>query len=99
MIYQVISEPTRFVELIEYRDNKAVTTGGEYNREDIVEVDYLVLGITYCSAAATYLPFNWPYRMCLDDNNKEQHIKDIRFEESPSYVMEDGSLSWEVVIY
>lgn len=99
MIYQLVGDKPFFVKGLDQDGTSIITSGGVFDKQDLIEVHGLVLGVLYISDMCTYLPVDWPYRLALSDNNKVQHIKDIRFEESPSYVMEDGSLSWEVVIY
>ena len=92
-----VKDQTRFVKHITEYQNGILTTGGLYT-EDQLEQATDAISITYNSEACTELPVGWPRMRFLDDNNKRQFIKEVRFDHkgSPAYVMADGSLSWEV---
>ena len=93
--YQV-KEQNRFVKYIAEYSNGILTTGGLYKEQELEPLSGIIIGITYNSEACTELPINWHDHSWLDDNNKRQHIKEIRYGEIPAYIMEDGTVSWEV---
>lgn len=92
--YKVKGEERYVIHIAEYQ-NGIETTGGFYSKNEL-EPAYNAISITYDSKHATELPLNWPKIEFLDDNNKRQFIKDIRYEDEPAYVMQDGILSNEV---
>ena len=93
--YKVKGVERYVIHIAEYQ-NGIETTGGFYSKDEI-EPAYNVMSITYDSKHATELPVAWPQMMFLDDNNKRQFIKDIKFETNgPAYIMQDGTLSNEV---
>lgn len=94
MIYSVVGQ-ARLVKEIATYSNGILTTGGLYKEQDLEPVQ-CGIGVTYNSEACTELPVYWHNVLWLDDNNKRQHITEIRYGEIPAYKMEDGSVSWEV---
>lgn len=93
--YKVKGQERYVIHIAEYQ-NGIDTTGGFYSKDELEPV-YNVLSITYDSKHATELPLVWPRIQFLDDNNKRQFIKEIRFETNgPAYIMQDGTLSNEV---
>lgn len=95
IFYKVKGEEKFVVHIATYQ-NGIETTGGFYPKEEL-ETAYNAISITYDSKHATELPLAWPRMQFLDDNNKRQFIKEIRFETNgPAYVMQDGTLSNEV---
>ena len=92
--YKVKGEE-RFVIQIAIYQNGIETTGGFYSKDEL-EPAHNAISITYDSKHATELPLAWPRMQFLDDNNKRQFIKSIRFEQEPAYIMADGTLSNEV---
>lgn len=96
--YRVVSDPTRIVQYIAEYTNGWFTSGGLYKPSELEEVKEYVIGVTYCSEAAVMLPFDIYKYDVLDDRNKRQHVSEIRFEQSPAYIMEDGSTSYEIVV-
>lgn len=92
--YKVKGEE-RYVTHIATYQNGIETTGGFYNKNELEQI-HNAISITYDSKHATELPLAWPRMQFLDDNNKRQFIKSIRFEQEPAYLMQDGTLSNEV---
>ena len=92
--YKVKGEE-RYVTHIATYQNGIETTGGFYSKDELEQI-YNAISITYDSKHATELPLAWPRMQFLDDNNKRQFIKGIRFEQEPAYIMADGTLSNEV---
>lgn len=95
-IYQVKDLPVFVIGYGEPCAGFIETSDGDYRVEDLIEVDSEVISTTYDSAHATELPVHWHRMKWLDDNNKRQFIKEILFEQSPAFVMADGSLSERV---
>lgn len=95
-LYKVKGQERYVVHIAEYQ-NGIETTGGFYKQDELERLFIKALSITYDSKHATELPLAWPRMQFLDDNNKRQFIKDIRFEtDGPAYIMQDGTLSNEV---
>lgn len=85
----------KFVRELHRNDEGYVlTTCGVFKKDELIEADSPC--ITYNSDSCTELPVNWAEHEWLDDNNKRQKIKVIRFGEEPAYLMEDDTLSREV---
>lgn len=95
-VYKIKGEERYVIHIAEYQ-NGIETTCGFYSIDEL-EPAHNAISITYDSKHATELPLSWPYIMFLDDNNKRQFIKDIRFKDVPAYLMQDGTLSSEVTI-
>lgn len=95
IFYKVKGEERYVIHIATYQ-NGVETTGGFYKQNELERVFVNILSITYDSKHATELPLAWPRMQFLDDNNKRQFIKGIRFEQEPAYIMADGTLSNEV---
>lgn len=94
-VYKVKGKERYVLHIAEYQ-NGIETSGGFYSKDEL-EFAYNAISITYDSYHATELPLDWPRMQFLDDNSKRQLIKGIRFEtDGPAYIMQDGTLSYEV---
>ncbi len=94
-LYKVKGQERYVIYIAEYQ-NGIETTGGFYKQDELERLFIKALSITYDSEHATELPLAWPRMQFLDDNNKRQFIKAIRYEDEPAYIMQDGTLSNEV---
>ena len=90
----VVVRENVFGRILNEFDNGYETTAG-FVQKPAVEIN--TWSITYDSAHARDLPFNWPDMQFIDDNNNRQPIKSIDFENDfNAYTMADGSKSMEV---
>ncbi len=89
-------------EVLCWYSNGCFTSAGLYREEELSPGTGRVV---WQSAAALWLPVEWPSMLWEDDSGTVQKIKEVRFSKSqdsedpeePLFVMEDGHVSWFVV--
>ena len=87
-----------FVKVLNEFSNGYETTAGFYTEGQLEPDPVITDCITFDSEHCTELPVNWHERWVLDDRNFRMMIKEIKFGETPAYVMYDGYKSKEVTL-